>query len=80
MGFQCDFDGIFKDSAIQWLGGSDKGSVWAIHIPQKVFPLQWGAYRSYFEFPNYIGNRYFITNIRNIIIIIQDRLQTSLGQ
>ena len=34
---------------IQWLGRSDKWSVWGIHIPYRfmIFPIQWGAVWSY---------------------------------
>ena len=41
--------------AIQWLGGSDKWSVWGTHIPY-VFgtPIQWGAGWSYLEFPKHL--------------------------
>ena len=34
-------------------GGSDKGSVWGIHIPY-IFHIHWGAVRSYLEFPNHL--------------------------
>ena len=44
---------VCGDLTLQWLGGSDKRSVWGIHIPYR-FPIQWGAVRSYLKFPNHL--------------------------
>ena len=33
---------LFGIQIIQWLGGSDKRSVWGIQIPY-IFPMKWGA-------------------------------------
>ena len=37
--------------AIQWVGGSDKRSVWGTHIPY-IFCINWGVSWNYLEFPN----------------------------
>ena len=61
-------------SSIQWLGGSDKRSVWGTHIPH-TFPIQWEAVRSYLEFPSHL-----IANLPVIILILCDVIfQAGIG-